>query len=209
MPSKTSRNSRRQHFARRTQAKRRLADPLGTPHQRAIRRLALEVAAREGLWGWFHAGVTWRAMGSLVDPGIPVFVHTEQALKLGTRRYVPDLVVRCARSNRILLVVEVWHTHAVSASKKAAFTSAGFPWIEVRSWHVISRFRKRPLPVLDWGGAGFPTAPKQYALFDGESAPSGHTFSRAQSSRVKTYNTYVTGYNAIALIPCSTVAHTG
>ena len=185
MPLKTSRHSRRRHFARRTQARRRLADPLEAPHQRAIRRLALEIAVREGLWGWLHAGVTWRAMGSLVDPGSTVLVHAEQALKLGTRRYVPDLVVRCAKSDQILLVVEVWHTHAVSASKKAAFTSAGFPWIEVRSWHVISRFLKRPLSVLDWGGPGFPTGPKQYDLFEAEPAALGKPIGE-HSNRVKT-----------------------
>ncbi|RYH66101.1 MAG: hypothetical protein EON54_05220 [Alcaligenaceae bacterium] len=148
-------------------------------------------------------------MGSLVDPGISILVHTEQALKLGTRRYIPDLVVRCARSNRILLVVEVWHTHAVSASKKAAFTSAGFPWIEVRSWHVISRFRKRPLPVLDWGGPGLPAGPEQYALFAAELPIVGKPTSRAQTSIVQTNDTYAMGCRATASIPCSTVVHTG
>lgn len=207
MPSTTSRHSRRWHFARRTQASRRMPDPLGTPHQRAIRRLALEVAAREGLWGWFHAGVTWRSRGSLVDPKISVVVHTEQALKLGRRRYVPDLVVRCAKSDQILLVVEVWHTHAVSARKKAAFNSAGFPWIEVRSWHVISRFRKRPLPVLDWGGPGLPAGPEQYALFAAEPAIVGKPTSRAQTSIVQTTNTYATGYRTIASLPCNAGVH--
>lgn len=97
-------------------------------------------------------------MGSLVDPKTAVLVQCEKPLRLNSRRYVPDLVVRCAKSDRIMLVVEVWHTHAVTARKKAAFTAAGFPWIEVRSWHVISRFRKRPLPVLDWAARAFQRA---------------------------------------------------
>ncbi len=185
MPSNTPNHSRRHRFARRTQARRQKADPLGTPHQRAIRRLALEIQAREGLWGWFHAGVTWRAMGSLVNPKTAVLVQCEKALRLGPHRYIPDLVVRCSKSDRILLVVEVWHTHAVTTRKKTAFTAAGFPWIEVRSWHVISRFRKRPLPVLDWGGLGFPAGPEQFGLFDAEPTMAPERSLETQSRQVK------------------------
>lgn len=93
-------------------------------------------------------------------------VEQEKAIRIGSRRFVPDLVVRCTRTNRILLVVEVWHPHAVGGHKKAAFQAAGFRWIEVRSWHFISRHRRRPLPVLDWDGPGLPTGPKQFGLFD-------------------------------------------
>lgn len=51
---------------------------------------------------------------------------------------------------------------------KAAYQAAGFPWIEVRSWHVISRVRRQPLPVLDWAGSGLPQPPQQHSLFDAE-----------------------------------------
>jgi hypothetical protein len=125
----------------------------------------MELKAREGLMGLFHAGVTWRAFSRLVSLAAPVAVETEKSLKIGNSRFVPDLIVRCARTHRILLVVEVWHTHTVSAKKKMAFQAAGFPWIEVRSWHVISRTRRQPLPVLDWAGPSLPQPPEQHSLF--------------------------------------------
>jgi hypothetical protein len=100
-------------------------DLQGTPHDRAIRRLAMELKAREGLMGLFHAGISWRALGCLVDLSTPVLVEHEKSIKIGHSRFVPDLVVRCPRTGRILLVIEVWHTHAVSGRKKAAFQAAG------------------------------------------------------------------------------------
>lgn len=165
MKSRVFRHSRQWRRARRTQQNRRPRDPQGTPHERAIRRLALELKAREGLMGLFHAGVTWRAFACLVSLSAEVAVETEMSLKIGGSRFVPDVVVRCARTRRILLVVEVWHTHTVSAKKKAAFHTAGFPWVEVRSWHVISRTRRQPLPILDWAGPGLPEPPEQRSLF--------------------------------------------
>ncbi len=115
--------------------------------------------------GLFHAGVTWRAFACLVSLTAAIAVETERSLRIGSSRFVPDLVVRCVRTHRILLVIEVWHTHTVNAKKKAAFQAAGFPWIEVRSWHVISRIRRQPLPVLDWAGPGLPQPPEQHSLF--------------------------------------------
>jgi len=171
MALQTFRHSRSRRNARRTQHTRRPRDPHGTPHERAIRRLALELNAREGLMGLFHAGVTWRALAYLVNLNTTVVVETERSIRIGSNRFVPDLVVRCPRTDRIWLIVEVWHTHAVSARKKAAFQAAGLPWIEVRSWHVISRYRRRPLPILDWGGPRLPTAPEQLALFSAEVGP--------------------------------------
>lgn len=168
MASRVFRHSRQRHRARRTQQNRRPRDPQGTPHERAIRRLAMELKAREGLMGLFHAGVTWRAFVCLVSLSAAVAVETEKSLKIGRSRFVPDLVVRCVRTRRILLVVEVWHTHTVSAKKKAAFHAAGFPWVEVRSWHVISRTHRQPLPVLDWAGPGLPQPPEQHSLFHSE-----------------------------------------
>lgn len=166
MATQRFRHSRRRHNARRTQHPSRRGDPEGTPHQRAIRRLAMEIGAREQLMGLFHGGVSWRALACLVDPRKAVSLQAEKAIRIGGKRFVPDLVVRCGRTDSILLVVEVWHTHSVTERKKDAFASANLPWIEVRSWHVISRFRKRPLPVLDWGGPGLPEPPGQGRLFD-------------------------------------------
>lgn len=168
MASRVFRHSRQQHRARRTQQNRRPRDPQGTPHERAIRRLAMELKAREGLMGLFHAGVTWRAFSCLVSLSAAVVVETEKSLKIGSNRFVPDVVARCLRTHRILLVVEVWHTHTVCAKKKAAFRAAGLPWVEVRSWHVISRTRRQPLPVLDWAGPGLPQPPEQRSLFNSE-----------------------------------------
>ncbi|MGJ7503676.1 hypothetical protein ACSFBF_25190 [Variovorax sp. ZT5P49] len=128
----------------------------------------MELKAREGLMGLFHAGVTWRAFACLVSLTASITVETEKSLKIGRSRFVPDLIVRCVRTHRILLVVEVWHTHTVSAKKKAAYQAAGFPWVEVRSWHVISRVRRQPLPVLDWAGSSLPRPPQQHSLFNAE-----------------------------------------
>lgn len=165
MNSQAFRSSRRRRAARQIQRRRRAASPQGSPHKRAIDRLAMELGAREGLMGLFHSGIEWRALMALIDPKRLVAVRREKSLPVGDRRLVPDLVVRCARTDKVLLVVEVWHTHAVTPRKKAAFLAAGYPWIEVRSWHVISRTRKKPLPILDWGGAGLPDGPEQLALF--------------------------------------------
>lgn len=170
MASPALKHSRTWHRAKRTQRVRRQSARQGTPHARAVRRLAMELKAREGLMGLFHAGVTWRAFSCLVNLVTVVAVETEKPLKIGNSRFVPDLIVKCARTHRILLVIEVWHTHAVSAKKKAAFQAAGFPWIEVRSWHVISRTRRQALPILDWAGPGLPQPPEQRLLFDLEEA---------------------------------------
>lgn len=115
--------------------------------------------------GLFHAGVTWRAFRLLVSPTASIRVELERSLRVGGKLFVPDLIVRCGRTSQVLLVVEVWHTHAVSIKKRSAFNQAGFPWIEVRSWHVLSRHRRRALPVLDWGGMGLPSGPEQFDLF--------------------------------------------
>lgn len=114
----------------------------------------------------FHGGVTWRAFQLLVSPTSGVEVQTEKSMQVGSKRFVPDLIVRCRRTGRVLLVVEVWHSHAVTPRKKAAFNQAGLPWIEVLSWHVLARRRRFCLPVLDWGGALLPPAPEQFGLFE-------------------------------------------
>lgn len=141
------------------------ASKWGSPHKRAIDRLALELRASEGLLCWFHSGVSWQALSEQITRGEQVNVEKERPVRAGGRRYIPDLTVRCATTGRILLLIEVWNTHAVSEAKRQAFAKAALPWIEVRASQVLSRLRSRPLPVLDWGGLD-PTPPTQYCLFE-------------------------------------------
>ena len=136
-----------------------------SPHALAIRRLSLELQAEECLLCNFHGGVTWRSVQPLLPRGTPVVVDREKPIRIAGRRYIPDLTVRSASSGRLLLLIEVWHTHAVSDRKRRAFSESGLCWIEVQSWHVLGRCRSRPLPVVDWGGAGLPDAPNQGQLF--------------------------------------------
>ena len=169
MPQQRFRNARLRRGARRQRTSRRSLGPGEvSPHQRAIHRLALELKAREGLMAMFHTGVTWQAFQPLVAAGEHVHVHQEQGLRIGRRRYVPDLTVRRSETGPILFVVEVWHTHAVSERKRQAFSEARIPWIEVLSWHVLLRKRKQALPILDWGGDALPLSPSQGDLFSGE-----------------------------------------
>jgi hypothetical protein len=136
-----------------------------SPHRLAIRRLALELSADEGLLCHFHSGVAWRSFQPLLPRGAQVVVEHEQPIRAAGRRYIPDLTVRCARTGRLLLLIEVWHTHAVTERKRQAFAQAALPWVEVKSWHVLGRHRKWPLPVIDWGGPGLPDGPYQGLLF--------------------------------------------
>lgn len=130
-------------------------------HTPAIDRLNLELDAREGLMCRFHAGVAWGSTELLLPKGVAVTVERERALRLGSHRYVPDLTVRCRRTSQILLLIEVWNSHAVSATKARAFGEAQIPWIEVKALHVLRRPRSCPLSVLDWGGPGLPSSPHQ------------------------------------------------
>lgn len=140
------------------------ARPKASLHKQAIERLVLEIKAREGLVGWLHDGIALCDLVKLLACGEPSSIEIEKAIPIGRRRYVPDLTVRCSRTGRIQLVIEVWHSHAVSARKKAAFAAAGINWVEVRSYQTMSRFRKCPLPVLDWGGPELPQAPEQTTI---------------------------------------------
>lgn len=161
-------NSRTRNRARlcHQRVQRRQGSAVGaSPHALAIRRLSLELQAEEGLLCNFHGGVTWRSVQPLLPRGTPVVVDREKPMRIAGRRYIPDLTVRSASSGRLLLLIEIWHTHAVSDRKRRAFAEGAVPWIEVQSWHVLGRYRSRPLPVVDWGGAGLPDAPNQGQLF--------------------------------------------
>ena len=127
--------------------------------------MGLDLRASEGLHACFHGGVEWRSFQPLINRGKAVIVETEKTLRVSGRRYIPDLTVRCAQTGQLLLLIEVWHSHAISQAKRKAFDGAGLPWVEVKAWHVVNRFRGHPLAILDWGGVG-PDAPIQIDLFD-------------------------------------------
>ncbi len=95
-----------------------------------------------------------------------VVVNVEEPLNAAGRRYIPDLVVRCERSGRLLLAIEVWDTHPVSPLKRQAYQTAGVSWIEVRAWAVACWRRGQPLPVLDWGGFSLLASPEQGVLLE-------------------------------------------
>jgi len=132
-------------------------------HRRAIDRLALELRAEEGLLCRFHSGLVDSTPKEVLARGTRCRVDLEQSRRIEGRRVVPDLTVRCARTDRLFFVIEVWHSHAVDACKRKAFEAGSIPWLEVRSLHVIWRRRGQALPVLDWGGFGGP-APCQGPL---------------------------------------------
>lgn len=106
----------------------------------------------------------------LVKKGAHVTVRAEAPLKAAGRRYIPDLLVSCGKSGRVLLVVEVWHTHAVSSIKRRAYQSEGIPWVEVRAWAVVCRRPGQRLPILDWGGIETIESPLQLGLFESTEA---------------------------------------
>lgn len=160
--SRAVRNARK-HSGNRRQTKPR---DLVSIHRMAINLLREEFRAGHIVHGWFHGGVTWRGAIPLVEKGVHVTVRAEAPLKAAGRRYIPDLVVNCAKSGRLLLAIEVWHTHAVSTIKRLAYQSAGIPWIEVRAWAVICRRPGQRLPILDWGGIGAIENPHQLGLFE-------------------------------------------
>ena len=155
MLSLTSQGASRQLFdpARPSSTSSGVARRSRSIHKPAIDRLALELDAREGLTCRFHGGVSWRSTQSLLSKGVLVTVERERGLRIGSHRYVPDLTLRCPRTRKILLLIEVWDSHAVSAKKAQDLCTAGIPWIEVKALHVLARRRIRPLPVLDWGGS--------------------------------------------------------
>jgi len=164
--SRTLRNARR----RRVQRKRGKPSNFVSIHRLAIDRLWKELRAGVDLVGRFHGGVAWRGMMPLLkgrDPAT-LSIRAEVPLKASGRRYIPDLVVHCGATGRLLLAIEVWHTHAVSAMKRQAYQAARIPWIEVRAWAVICWRRGQALPVLDWGGIDSLDAPTQVGLFESE-----------------------------------------
>ena len=158
-------NARRRHAALRPRVRWRRPPNWRSPHSRAVHELARCLRAGEEITCRFHSGVGWRGFGPLPVPATEFVVRIERPVGLSAKRYVPDLALSCPRSGKLLMLVEVWHSHAVNAAKRCAFNAAGIPWIEVKSWHVLGRRSTEPLPVLDWGGPGLPESPCQGSLF--------------------------------------------
>jgi hypothetical protein len=146
-----------------------------TPHQRAIRRLQLELTTGEGLRCAFHDGFSVRPEQlELVRPGQPVVVDVERSRVVGGHRIVPDMLIRCATTNVPLLAIEVCASHPVGERKRLLYSRAAITWIEVRALHTSSRFRKMPVCAQDWSGSLLPTEPLQLTFKFGNIAlPAG------------------------------------
>lgn len=134
------------------------------PHGEAIARLHRDLESDPGMRGCFHSGVAVRATSRLLPEDRRFSIERERPIRLLDRKTIPDLIVRCTLTHEILLVIEVWHTHAVKDAKRSRFASADVRWIEVSCWHVIGRRRDEPLAVLDWGGFDEVAEPHQAAL---------------------------------------------
>jgi len=113
-------------------------------------------------------------MTSLLHRQGDVLISLGASLRLNGRRWIPDLTVRCRKTGALLLAIEVWHTHSVSSTKRAAYLAASIPWIEVKAWNVLERVGKKTLSILDWGGIESITNPVQGDLFD-QDLPSSAT----------------------------------
>jgi hypothetical protein len=138
------------------------------PHGEAIEQLRKALPSCLGLRGSFHSGVEVRAILRLLPEEREFFIDREKPIRLrGRKKIIPDLTVRCSRTLAILLVIEVWHTHAVNDAKRKRFASAGIRWIEVSCWHVIRRQEGEVLPILDWGGFDEVPEPHQGSLVSG------------------------------------------
>ena len=136
-----------------------------TPHQRAIKRLQLELTAGEGLTCVFHDGMcVLPGSVCLVREGDLVIVRVESSFSIGGRRLVPDVMIVSPATGRPLLAVEVCASYPVGTVKRAAYAHAGIPWVEVRALQVIGRFRKRPICAENWAGPQFPRPPSQLTL---------------------------------------------
>jgi hypothetical protein len=150
-------------------------------HAKAIELLYDQIRKGTGLLCLFHGGAQWVGLKSLLVGNNGAEIRLESSLRLSDRRWIPDLTVRCQDTGALLLVIEVWHTHAVSATKRRSYLDAKIPWIEVKAWNVIYRVGKKALSILDWGGIAEIDSPCQRELFQVE-VPKSET--RRESPRM-------------------------
>jgi hypothetical protein len=136
-----------------------------TPHQRAVRRVYLELLTGEGLTCQYHAGTVVRSSALVLISGKqPPHLLVERTILVAGRRIAPDLLVVCPVTERRLLAIEICASHPVGLAKLAAYAAEGLPWIEVRALHTMRRFRRAPLCAENWGGGSFPQPPLQQSL---------------------------------------------
>ena len=131
--------------------RRRRSDALRQPHELAIRHLMTAFRREPAVYGRFHSGVDWRACSPLVASS-DIDVERGHTVRVDSKRYVPDLLVRARVGGKILLLVEVWHTHAVSERKRRAYQALGVRWVEIKCWHILAHRPGAAFPLLDWGG---------------------------------------------------------
>lgn len=167
MTKRKARTNRRMRMARQRRVplrQSRIRWPFSI-HRRAIELLHDQILKGTGLLCLFHGGAQWSAFNTLLLGNRNVDIAAEKSLRVRNRRWIPDLTVRCRQTGHLLLVIEVWHTHAVSAPKRRAYLEAGIPWIELKAWSVLYQVGKKALSILDWGGMGQIRSPLQWDLF--------------------------------------------
>ncbi len=109
-------------------------------------------------------------MKSLLGGRKHAVIKLGAVLRLNGRKWIPDLAVYCESTYVLLLAIEVWHTHPVSARKRANYLAACIPWIEIKTWKVLERIGKKTVSVLDWGAIEGVQSPFQGKMFE-EAAP--------------------------------------
>lgn len=168
MSKKRFRSSRAMRSARRRRIPTR-HDRVRWPysiHKRAIELLQIQIRKGAGIVCLFHGGAQWVGLKSLLGGHGNAHIGQGTSLRIGSRRWIPDLTVRCRATGTLLLAIEVWHTHPVSSAKRACYLAARIPWIEVKAWNVLERIDKKTLSILDWGGIEGVESPLQGELFD-------------------------------------------
>lgn len=161
-PSRATRSARRKHIQPRHD---RVQWPYSI-HKKAIEVFQAQIRKGTGIPCLFHGGAQWTGLKSLLVGNGDALICLGASLRIGNRRWIPDLTVRCKATGTLLLAIEVWHTHSVSPTKRACYLAAGIPWIEVKAWNVLERIGKKTLSILDWGGIAGVESPFQGELFE-------------------------------------------
>lgn len=160
-PSRAMRSARRKRFQPRHE---RVRWPYSI-HEKAIKLFQAQIRKGNGIPCLFHGGAQWTGLKSLLDGHGDALISLGESLRIGNRRWIPDLTVRSRASGTLLMAIEIWHTHSVSPTKRACYLAAGIPWIEVKAWNVLERVGKKTLSILDWGGIAGVESPFQGELF--------------------------------------------
>ena len=91
--------------------------------------------------GWsFYAtckGVSGRGCDQAIEVEVPQYGKNDE---VSFQRFFLDVGV-CDASNRVIGAIEILHTSAIKADKRAALVAAGVAWVEVRSKDVLDIYR--------------------------------------------------------------------